>query len=248
MDRFEESERFMSSLSSNRSLLDHFSALRDPREGWRVLYPLPEILLLVLCATLSGMEDFVEIRLWGEQRIDFLRRLLPFDRGLPAHDTLNDVVSALDAELFKTLFANWVGSLREAAPDLIAIDGKTSRRTHARAKGREPLHLVSAWAARQRLVLGQEAVDRKSNEIVAIPLLLERLELAGALVTIDAMGTQTDIAEKIVGRGGDYLLALKANRPVLHRDVVAFFDDPAADMLEPEHNTTDGDHGRVEER
>src|SRR5271170_5917354 len=87
MDRFEESERFMSSLSSNRSLLDHFSALRDPREGWRVLYPLPEILLLVLCATLSGMEDFVEIRLWGEQRIDFLRRLLPFDRGLPAHDT-----------------------------------------------------------------------------------------------------------------------------------------------------------------
>src|SRR5271168_5583276 len=153
MDRFEESERFMSSLSSNRSLLDHFSALRDPREGWRVLYPLPEILLLVLCATLSGMEDFVEIRLWGEQRIDFLRRLLPFDRGLPAHDTLNDVVNALDAELFKTLFANWVGSLREAAPDLIAIDGKTSRRTHARAKGREPLHLVSAWAARQRLVL-----------------------------------------------------------------------------------------------
>jgi hypothetical protein len=130
----EESERFMSSLSSNRSLLDHFSALRDPREGWRVLYPLPEILLLVLCATLSGMEDFVEIRLWGEQRIDFLRRLLPFDRGLPAHDTLNDVVNALDAELFKTLFANWAGSLREAAPDLIAIDGKTSRRSHARAK------------------------------------------------------------------------------------------------------------------
>ena len=122
-----------------------------------------------------------------------------------------------------------------ATPDIIAIDGKTSRRSHARGKGREPLHLVSAWAARQRLVLGQEAVDAKSNEIVAIPLLLERLELKGALVTIDAMGTQTDIAEKIVARGGDYLLALKANRPVLHRDVVAFFDDAAADMLEPAH-------------
>ena len=193
-----------------------FRRLSDPRQRWRVLYPLPEILLLVLCATLSGMEDFVEIRLWGEQRLDFLRRFLPYERGLPAHDTLNDVINALDADLFKTCFANWVEALRDRAPDIIAIDGKTSRRTHARGKGREPLHLVSAWAARQRLVLGQEAVDDKSNEIIAIPLLLERLELMGALVTIDAMGTQTDIAEKIVGRGGDYLLALKANRPVLH--------------------------------
>jgi predicted transposase YbfD/YdcC len=126
--------------------------------------------------------------------------------------------------------------------------GKTSRRSHARGKGREPLHLVSAWAARQRLVLGQEAIDEKSNEIVAIPLLLERLELTGALVTIDAMGTQTDIADKIVAGGGDYLLALKGNRPALHQDVVAFFDDPPAEMLQPAHKTTDGDHGRIEER
>jgi len=138
--------------------------------------------------------------------------------------------------------------LREAAPDLIAIDGKTSRRTHARAKGREPLHLFSAWAARQRLVLGQEAVDRKSNEIVAIPLLLERLELAGALVTIDAMGTQVEIAQKIVAGGGDYLLALKANRPALHEDVAVFFDNPPSDMLETPHTTTDADHGRIEQR
>jgi predicted transposase YbfD/YdcC len=213
-----------------------------------VLYPLPEILLLVLCATLSGMEDFVEISLWGEQRLDFLRRFLPYERGIPAHDTLNDVINGLDAELFKTCFANWVEALREHAPDIIAIDGKTSRRTHARRKGREPLHLVSAWAARQRLVLGQEAVNEKSNEIVAIPLLLERLELTGALVTIDAMGTQTDIADKIVARGGDYLLALKANRPVLHQDVAEFFDKPPKDMLEPEHHTADGDHDRIEER
>src|SRR5271170_74923 len=99
MDRFEESERFMSSLSSNRSLLDHFSALEDAREGWRVLYPLPEILLLVLCATLAGMEDFVEIRLWGQERLDFLRRFLPFERGIPSHDVLNDVLNELDAEL-----------------------------------------------------------------------------------------------------------------------------------------------------
>lgn len=230
------------------SVLEHFSALSDSRQGWRVLYPLPEILLLVLCATLSGMEDFVEIKLWGEQRLDFLRRFLPYERGIPAHDTLNDVINGLDAELFKTCFTNWVETLREHAPDIIAIDGKTSRRTHARRKGREPLHLVSAWAARQRLVLGQEAVDDKSNEIVAIPRLLERLELTGALVTIDAMGTQIDIAEKIVERGGDYLLALKANRPLLHQEVAEFFDNPPPDMLEPEHNTTDGDHGRIEER
>ena len=238
----------MSNPQASPSILDHFSALSDPRQRWRVLYPLPEILLLVLCATLSGMEDFVEIELWGEQRLDFLRRFLPYERGIPAHDTLNDVINGLDAELFKTCFANWVEALCEHAPDIIAIDGKTSRRTHARRKGREPLHLVSAWAARQRLVLGQEAVSEKSNEIVAIPLLLERLELTGALVTIDAMGTQTEIAEKIVARGGDYLLALKANRPVLHQDVAEFFDDPPNDMLEPEHATTDGDHDRIEER
>ena len=248
MEGFDESERSMPAPSSSRSLLDHFSALRDPREGWRVLYPLPEILLLVLCATLSGMEDFVEIRLWGDQRIDFLRRFLAFERGLPSHDTLNDVINALDGELFKTLFADWVEALREADPDIIAIDGKTSRRTHARAKGREPLHMVSAWAARQRLVLGQEAVDQKSNEIVAIPLLLERLELTGALVTIDAIGTQTEIADKIVAGGGDYLMALKANRPVLHQDVVDFFADPPENMLAATHVSTDADHGRLEER
>src|SRR6202522_1342357 len=230
------------------SVLDHFSALSDPRQRWRVLYPLPEILLLVLCATLSGMEDFVEIRLWGDQRLDFLRRFLPYERGLPAHDTLNDVINGLDAELFKTCFSNWVEALRERAPDIIAIDGKTSRRTHARRKGREPLHLVSAWAARQRLGLGQQAIDEKSNEIAAIPLLLERVELTGALVTIDAMGTQTEIAEKIVARGGDCLLALKANRPLLHQEVVAFFDDPPADMLEPGHDTTDGANRRIEQR
>ncbi len=128
------------------SWLGHFSALSDPHQRWRVLYPLPEILLLVLCATLCGMEDFVEIRLWGEERLDFLRRFLPYERGLPAHDTLNDVINGLDAELFKTCFANWVEALCDRAADIIASDGKTSRRTRARGKGREPLHLVSAWA------------------------------------------------------------------------------------------------------
>src|SRR6476659_6809173 len=162
------------------SLLDHFSALRDPRQGGKVLYLLPEILLLVLCATLAGANDFVAVRLWGEQALPFLRRLLPYEDGLPSHDTLGDVMNALDPELFKECFLSWVEALRfspsEAdGPEIIAVDGKTSRRTHNRAKGREPPHLVSAWACGQRLVLGQEATADKSNEITAIPRLLERL-------------------------------------------------------------------------
>lgn len=238
----------MSQVSHPRSLLDHFSALEDPRQSWRVVYPLPEILLLVLCGTLSGMEDFVEIRLWGEQRMDFLRRFLPYENGLPSHDTLGDVINALDPEVFKSCFVAWVEGLRDDGPEIIAVDGKTSRRTHARSKGREPLHLVSAWASRQRLVLGQEAVEDKSNEIVAIPRLLERLELTGALVTIDAMGTQIEIARTITKRGGDYLLALKANWPALLAEIETFFDDPDNRTDCEIFDTADADHGRLEQR
>jgi predicted transposase YbfD/YdcC len=229
------------------SLIDHFSALQDPRQAWKVVYPLPEILLLILAATLAGADDFVEIEEWGNESLAFLRTFLAYDHGIPSHDALNDLVNALDPDLFKACFTSWVATLQDADPDVVAIDGKTSRRTHARSKGREPLHLVSAWAARQRLVLGQEAIDEKSNEIRAIPLLLERLMLKGALVTIDAMGTQVEIAEKILDKGGDYLLALKENRPVLHADVECFFADPPPGAVTT-FKTTDGDHGRIEER
>ena len=236
----------MAEEASKRSLIDHFSALKDPRQAWKVIYPLPEILLLVLCATLAGAEDFVEARLWGVKNLDFLRRFLPFSDGLPSHDTLNDVINALDPALFKTCFVTWVEGLRATEPDLVAIDGKTSRRTHNRAKGREPLHLVSAWAARQRLVLGQEATNAKSNEITAIPRLLERLALAGALVTLDAMGCQTKIAEAIQAKGADYLIAVKDNWPNLHGEIERYFEAPP-DSLD-RHATTDGDHGRIEVR
>jgi predicted transposase YbfD/YdcC len=229
------------------SLLDHFAALEDPRQRAKVLYPLPEILLLLLCATLAGADDFVEMELWGNEHLAFLRRFLPYQHGIPSHDTPREVVAALDPALFKACFTSWVESLRETAPDLVAVDGKTSRRSHARRKGREPLHLVSAWASRQRLVLGQEAVAGKSNEITAIPLLLERLALKGALVTIDAIGTQSEIAQTILARGGDYLLALKANRPATFKDVEAFFTDPPPGALDS-WETTDGDHGRIEIR
>jgi predicted transposase YbfD/YdcC len=194
------------------------------------------------------MEDFTEISLWGRERLAFLRRFLPFDRGVPSHDTLNDIVNAIDGETFKTCFSSWVETLKDAEPDIIAIDGKTSRRAHARAKGISPLHMVSAWASRQRLVLGQEATAEKSNEIRAIPLLLQRLELKGALVTIDAIGAQIDIAATVIERGGDYLFALKGNRPELHAEVEAYFADPANTGSCERHETIDGDHGRIERR
>jgi predicted transposase YbfD/YdcC len=234
------------------SLMAQFSALSDPRQAAKVLYPLPEILLLLLCATLAGADDFVETEVWGKQNLAFLRRFLPFARGIPSHDTLGAVVARLDPGLFRDCFTAWITGLRPQAPalagaEVIALDGKTSRRSHARSKGREPLHLLSAWASAQRLVLGQEVVAAKSNEITALPRLLERLDLAGALVTIDAMGTQRTVAETIQARGGDYLLALKANRPATHAEVATFFADPPPGMVQT-HQTTDGDHGRIEIR
>jgi hypothetical protein len=205
------------------SLSDHLSALEDPRQAWKVVDPLPEVLLLALCATLAGADDFVEVTAWGEEHLDFLRRFLPDADGIPSHDALNDVMNALDAGLFAACFTARVAGLRAAEPDIVALDGTTSRRTHARARGRDPLHLVSAWASRQRLVLGQQATDAGSNEITAIPPLLERLALTGALVTIDAIGCQPRIAEAILGRGADDLLAVKANWPALHGEIVRSF-------------------------
>ena len=235
------------------SLIDHFGALEDPRQSWKVLFPLPEVLLVVLCATLAGAEDFVEIRRWGQMNQEFLRRLLPFKAGVPSHDTLNDVINAIDGALFAECFTTWVETLRDpapaspTAPEIVAIDGKTSRRTHDRAKDRGPLHMVSAWASSQRLVLGQQACEAKSNEITAIPLLLERLALTGALVTIDAMGTQTKVAQTILDRGGDYLLALKGNQSSLHDEIRRYLDDPAA-KIHSRFEATEGDHGRIEVR
>ena len=188
----------------------------------------------------------MEIQLWGQERLDFLRRFLPYEPGIPSHDTLGDVLAALDPDQFKHCFTTWVESLRDDAAKIIAIDGKTSRRSHARSKGREPLHLVSGWASRQRLVLAQEAVADKSNEIVAIPLLLQRLELTGALVTIDAIGTQIEIARTITRRGGDYLLALKASWPMSRCSSPTPETRPTATFTPQSMPITD--HGRLEER
>src|SRR4051794_24375857 len=225
-------------------LLDHVAALEDPRQRAKVLHPLPEVLPLLPCATLAGAGDVVEIALWGDERLALLRRFLPCEHGVPSHDTPGAAIAALDPGLFEACFAAWVEGLRETEPDLVAIDGETSRRSHARSEGRGPSHLVSARATRQRLVLGREAVGGKSNGITAIPLLLERPALEGALVTIDAIGAQGALAEVILRRGGDYLPALKANRPATLKDVAAFLAEPppgAVDTFE----AADGDHGRI---
>ena len=197
----------------------------------------------MLAGVMAGADDFVEIAHWADRKLAFLRRFLAFRRGIPSHDTLNDVMNALPNDLFKECFTRWVSALRDGDAEIVAIDGKTSRRSHG-TDGR-PLHLVSAWATRQRLVPGQEPCDEKENEISAIPRLLRRLELKGALVTIDAMGCQHGIAETIIAQSADYLLALKANQKSLLADVALFFGNTTG--LDT-HETTDADHGRVETR
>ena len=227
--------------------LVHFAGLPDPRQSAKVMYPLEEIVLLVVCAKIAGADDLVEVREWGLQHLDFLRGFLPFRDDIPSHDTLTDVMNAVDPALFEQCFCDWVADLREDGPDIVAVDGKTSRRTHDRATGRKPLHLVSAFATRQRLVLGQQATEEKSNEITAIPLLLDRLMLKGSIVTIDAMGTQVEIAEKIIEKEADYCLALKENWPLLHGEVEGFFADPESTGVTT-CEEVEKDHGRLEIR
>ena len=231
------------------SILRHFASIEDPRQSAKVLYPLAELLLLAVAATIAGADDFVETTVWGEENLPFLRRFLPYARGIPSHDTLCDIFAAIDPDLFKVCFANWVNEMRgPPLPEQIAVDGKTSRRSHDHRKGRKPLHLVSAWAAGRRLVLGQQAADEKSNEITAIPLLLKRLDLNGAIVTIDAMGTQTKIARTIRDGGGHYVLALKENWPATHAETALLFNKPPPGMSFDTHTTVDGDNGRIATR
>ena len=235
-------------------ILDCYSALDDPRQRTKVVYPLPEILLLVLCGVMAGADDFSEITRWGKLHVGFLRRFLPYREGIPSHDTVNAVIAALDGEAFRDAFVSWVAGLRAADQngEVIAIDGKTSRRSGSPAAGIEPLHLVSAWASEQRLVLGQEALRGRDNEIVAIDRLLQWLEISGALVTIDAIGCQRKFAQSIIDKGADYLLALKRNQPALHDDVALWFEDGLesgfAGARVDFHETIDADHGRIETR
>jgi predicted transposase YbfD/YdcC len=232
-------------------LLQHFSELEDEREPWRVMYPLSEVLLLVTCATIASCDDFDDIVAWGEHHLDVLRRFSAFHHGIPCERWLRCLVNRVDPLLFGRCFQGWVAALWPDRHDLIAIDGKTARRTHDRGKGLKALHTLSAYATTARLVLAQTSVPEKANEITAIPELLDQLadakQLAGALVTIDAMGCQADIAARIVAHGADYLLALKGNQPTLEADVADYFRTAPAGETVVE-TTVEKGHGRIETR
>lgn len=228
-----------------RVLLDHLGRVEDTRQSWRVAYPLREVLFLVVCGTIASGDDYDDIVDWGEAHLAFLRRFAEFHHGIPCADWLRTVMNRIDPDLFAACFSSWVAACWPDKPDLVAIDGKTSRRSHDRKRGQKPLHLVSAFATTSRLVLGQEAVDEKSNETTAIPALLERIDLTGALVSIDAMGCNPAIAQNILDAGADYLLAVKDNQPTLHADVRSYFDTAPANETE-RSETVGKDHGRLE--
>jgi len=238
------------SKSRLRVLLDHFGRIEDPRDERRILHPLPEILLLVVCGTMADCDDYENIAAWGAAHLPFLRRHLPYEHGVPGERWLTILMNRIDPALFSAAFTAWVRATFPGRADFVAIDGKTSRRSHDRRAGTEPIHLVSAFATTTRLVLAQEAVPDKANELAAIPVLLDRLGadggLSGALVSIDAIATNPTIAAAIRAQGADYLLAVKANQPTLRAELEAAFAT-VADGADHHHDLDKG-HGRVEER
>src|SRR3981081_1356641 len=232
-------------------LLQHFAKISDDGESWRVAYPLKEVLLLVTCATIASCDDFEAIVSWGEHHLAFLRRFSDFHHGVPCARWLRDLMNRIDPALFARCFEAFVAPRWPNKHDFIAIDGKTARRTHDKSKGLKALHTLSAYATNARLTLAQLSVPEKTNEITAIPDLLDQLaeanQLEGALVTIDAMGCQVEIADKIVAHKADYLLALKGNQPTLEDDVEMYFADAPASELTTK-TTVEKGHGRIETR
>jgi predicted transposase YbfD/YdcC len=213
----------MSSIKSAR-IEDHFVELTDPRrrEG---IYPLINVVTIALCAVICGADDFVAIARFGRTKRDWLARFLDLSEGIPSHDRFNAILAAIKPAEFEKCLLSWITALHEiTAGQTIAIDGKTLRRSFDTATSKSAIHMVSAWATANQISLGQVVVDEKSNEITAIPKLLDILELSGCLVTIDAMGCQTEIAKNIVDAGGDYVLAVKGNQPTLHDGVRTFFE------------------------
>jgi predicted transposase YbfD/YdcC len=230
--------------------LDIFGQLDDPRIERKKLHPMPEILLLTLCAVICGAESWDDIEMFGKSKLDFLRQYLPYEHGIPSDDTVRRFFRAIDTTQFQRLFVEWIRLWLspEVAGKVVAIDGKTLRGSHD--SGQSPIHLVSAFASEARIVLGQVKTSEKSNEITAIPELLKWLDVRGAIVTIDAMGCQKAIAENIIDKGGDYLLALKGNQSGLHDDVRLHFEQPAPSSLArmTRSESVDKGHGRIEVR
>ncbi len=240
-------------VTSVASIQTHFAHLTDPRSDHTKQHLLLDIIVIAFAAIICGADNWVDVQAFGEAKLDWFRRFLPLPNGIPSHDTFGDVFARLEPEEFQACFLSWVQAvMRVTEGQVVAFDGKTVRRSHDRRLGKSAVHMVSAWAQTNRLVLGQIKVDEKSNEITAIPALLRLLDLAGCIVTIDAMGTQTAIAEQIVAQGADYALAVKDNQEQLAEDVAATFAE--AERVQFVHvphdyaKTVDKGHGRLETR
>ena len=241
---------------SLKSIVQYFESLPDPRHTRNRRHLLGDILVLSVCGVIVGCSGPTSIQRWANAKEDWLRGVLALPNGIPSRDCIRRILSTLKPEAFQTCFQSWITACLthedgDAGPT-IAIDGKTVRRSHDHGKGLGPLHLVSAWASEQGLTLGQVATEQKSNEITAIPELIDRIDVKGAVVTIDAMGCQKDIAKRIVAAQGDYVLAVKDNQPKLHQAIRELFSDERADELlrrpHRQHQTRDQGHGRNDER
>ncbi len=230
----------------------YFVAIEDPRCSGKVEHRLIEVLVIAVCAVIACAESWDDIALYGRSKLVWLRTFLELTNGIPSHDTFRRVFMLIDPDAFEAGFAAWVGSLVDRFErEVVALDGKTIRRSFDHGREQSPLHVVSAWASEQGLVLGQRCVDGKSNEITAIPELLDQLALENSIVTLDAMGCQTAIAEKILARGGDYLLTLKGNHKLAHAAVVEHFDQRCFRVGAPcraDCDAFDDTHGRLVRR
>jgi predicted transposase YbfD/YdcC len=230
----------------------HFASLKDPRVERTKRHKLLDIIIIALCGTICGADGWVEIEQFGKEKEAWLRTILELPNGIPSHDTFGRVFAHLNPVEFEACFFEWVQGISGAVEGVLAIDGKTLRRSADKNDGKKALHMVSAWAAENRLVLAQVAVDQKSNEITAIPLLLRKLSLSGCIVTIDAMGAQKEIAKQIVDDDGDYVLALKNNHGTLRKGVEQTFASALAGELPQVHlysyETVEKGHGRTEAR
>lgn len=242
-------------MTTTAAIARHFGSLKDPRIERTKLYALMDILLIALCSVICGAEGWEDMQEWGEAKQPWLRQHLgmPLPHGIPTDDTFRRVFSRLDPDLFQSCFLSWTQAIQTRTQgEVVALDGKTLRHSFDTATGNRALHMVSAWSSQNRLVLGQMAVEEKSNEITAIPALLKLLDIEGCIVTMDAMGCQKAIAEQIVEQGGDYVLALKGNQESIHTDVQLFFEHAFsqrfADTPYDFYTECDKAHGRFETR
>ncbi len=233
-------------------LLSTLDGVNDPRNG-KVTYPLQNILFMAICAVIAGADDFVAIARFCGKKHDWFAKFLDMSEGVPSHDRFNAVLASIKPMEFEKALLGWITSLQDITDgQVVAIDGKTLRRSYDKASSKAAIHMVSAWATANHVSLGQTVVDAKSNEITAIPKLLEMLEIKGCLVTIDAMGCQTEIAQQIVDAEADYCLAVKGNQPTLENGIRDFFldqlEDDFARSTVRRYATLEAAHGRVEDR